>query len=157
MWKRGSRTYTEEEYLSEIREAQASCADLEVYVGADSQPFTEGTYIVVAVCLVTTNKTYHARCFYKPLALREPFMELYTRVYAEMDSSVSEALRIREAIPNLKLVIHLDVNSKPRGYTYRWSSGLVSIVKAFGFDRVEIKPNAWCASCVADKYTKRFQ
>jgi len=157
MWIRGSETYSEEDFLTEIGRGLRDTSKLDVVVGADSQPFANGTLIVVAVCFLSPDKRYHGRCFHKKLPMLRPFMDLYSRVYAEMEASISVGQSLMRLYPSCPITIHLDVNSHPRGYTYRWSSGLVSIVKGYGFDRVETKPNAWCASCVADKYTKRFQ
>ncbi len=154
-WIRGSDLYTEEHFLTEVGSYLRSGDLIEVVVGADSQPFKEGTFVVVAVCVLSNNTAHHGRCFHKSLPMLKPFMDLYTRLYTEFEATLEVANALKQAYPSMPIVIHLDVNSNERGYTHRWSKGLVSIAKGFGYERVEIKPNAWCASCIADKYTKK--
>ena len=60
-------------------------------------------------------------------------------------------------ISKANISIHLDVsNEHSTAKTGKFSRALVAMVRGYGYENVEVKPNAWCASKLADKHTKRI-
>ena len=92
----------------------------------------------------------------------EKFKNLYSRISYETQLSIQTANSLREYTSSmsndLNISIHLDVSSeKAKAKTSKYSNNLINLVKAYDFPNVEVKPNSWAASSVADKYTKGFQ
>ena len=77
---------------------------------------------------------------------------LRRRLMDEVQASVSLSLRIT-AQTGKKPVIHADLNPSEQFKSGKYARQLQNYVKGCGFD-VEIKPNAWASSGVADKHSK---
>lgn len=155
MWKTGSKTKIEYEGVLSFLEL-ASAYEHQIYVGTDSQPFFSGTFLVTAIVVLSSEPEYHSRYFYLEHENRPRHHSLYERVFQETILSLQVAEEIRQRCPSARVEVHLDVSPEDsRGGTSRYSRGLVSMVRGYGYP-VEVKPNSWCASKVADHHTKRL-
>ena len=135
--------------------------DHQIIIGTDSQPVANKTVVVVAVCILSDMEGFK-RTFYYGKERVEKFKNLYSRISYETQLSIQTANSLREYTSSmsndLNISIHLDVSSeKAKAKTSKYSNNLINLVKAYDFPNVEVKPNSWAASSVADKYTKGFQ
>ena len=156
MWKTGSKKKIEYDSIIQFLK-QASQHEHEIILGTDSQPFNSGTFLVSAIAVLSSEDTYHGRYFYKQYEERPIHHNLYDRIFSEAQITIELACKIREKIPNANISIHLDVSDeKSTAKTGKFSRSLVAMVRGYGYESVEVKPNSWCASQLADKYTKRI-
>lgn len=156
MWRRGTKKIIEYDCIIQFLK-EASQHEHEIILGTDSQPFNSGTFLVTAIVVLCNNQQYHCRYFYKEHGERPRHHSLYERIYSETDTTIQIASHIRELIPNANISIHLDISHESSSArTGRFSRSLVAMVRGYGYENVEIKPNAWCASKLADKHTKRI-
>ena len=82
---------------------------------------------------------------------------LYDRIYLETMASIETAQRLRAISEGLNITVHLDVSpSDSRNKTATLTPTMVNIVRGYGIINVEVKPESWGASSVADKYTKTW-
>ena len=135
--------------------------DHQIIVGADSQSNSKNSIIVVAVCIISDFPGFERVFFYKKRKVKK-FNSLYARISFEAKESIDIANQIRKYTDNtynsLNISIHLDVSScNAKAKTSNYSSSLISLVKAYDYPNVEIKPNSWAASSIADRYTKGFK
>jgi len=135
--------------------------DHQIIIGTDSQPVANKTVVVVAVCILSDMEGFK-RTFYYGKERVEKFKNLYSRISYETQLSIQTANSLREYTSSmsndLNISIHLDVSSeKAKAKTSKYSNNLINLVKAYDFPNVEVKPNSWAASSVADKYTKGFK
>lgn len=135
--------------------------DHQIIIGTDSQPVANKTVVVVAVCILSDMEGFK-RTFYYGKERVEKFKNLYSRISYETQLSIQTANNLREYTSSmsndLNISIHLDVSSeKAKAKTSKYSNNLINLVKAYDFPNVEVKPNSWAASSVADKYTKGFE
>jgi predicted RNase H-related nuclease YkuK (DUF458 family) len=156
MWRRGSKKIIEYDCMIQFLK-EASQYEHEIILGTDSQPFNSGTFLASAIVVLCDNKQYHCRYFYHQHEDRPRHHSLYERIYSEVNTTLQIASGIREMIPEANISIHLDVNNEnSNSRTGRFSRSLVAMVRGYGYENVEIKPNAWCASKLADRHTKRI-
>ena len=156
MWRKATKeNITFDEVMAFLKEA--SRHEHEIILGTDSQPFNTGTFLVTAIVVICKDQQYHCRYFYKEHSKRPIHHNLYERMYSEVQHTLDVASELKENITDVNMSIHLDVSSEITNHkTARFSRSLVAMVKGYGYERVEIKPNAWCASKLADRYTKRI-
>jgi len=156
MWKTGTKKIIEYDSIVQFLK-ESSRYGHEIILGTDSQPFNTGTFLVSAIAVLSDNKEYHCRYFYTEHRKRPIHHNLYERIFCETQTTIDLACSIREIIPHANISIHLDVSNENTSHrTGRFSRSLVAMVRGYGYDSVEVKPNAWCASKLADKYTKRI-
>ena len=74
-------------------------------------------------------------------------------VMMELAGELEEEVRYKEMKKNTLLSIHVDAGWSDKGKTKELIPGLVGWIKACGFD-VEVKPNSFCASSIADRISK---
>ena len=132
--------------------------DHQIIVGTDSQPVGNKTIVVIAICILSDMEGFK-RTFYYGKEKVERFKNLYSRINYETQASIDTANELRNYTlsmsENLNISIHLDVSSeKSKTKTSKYSTTLINLVKAYDYPNVEVKPNSWAASSVADKYTK---
>lgn len=135
--------------------------DHQVIIGTDSQPVGNKTVVVIAICILSDLEGFQ-RTFYYGKKRVEKFKDLYSRISYETQMSIDTANLLRDYTSsmnnNLNISIHLDVSSdKSKTKTSKYSNGLINLVKAYDYPNVEVKPNSWAASSVADKYTKGYK
>lgn len=156
MWRTGTKKIIEYDCIIEFLK-KASQHEHEIVLGTDSQPFNSGTFLVSVIAIICNHAEYHCRYFYQQHEERPRHHSLYERIFFEAQTTIDLACSIREALPHTNISIHLDVSGEESSnQTGRFSRSLVAMVRGYGYDSVEIKPNAWCASKIADKYTKRI-
>tara|TARA_B000000609_G_C24142052_1_gene331866 strand:+ start:231 stop:704 length:474 start_codon:yes stop_codon:yes gene_type:complete len=155
-WKRADSEETSwEEIKSILRDLSHS--NYKIVVGSDSQPFRCGIVVVTAICIIS-DSVHHRRYFYqRRKEVSSNRMSLYERLYSETMASIKVADEIKDCISSASIEIHLDVSPESsRHQTSRYASAMTSLVRGFAYSEVEIKPNSWGASSVADKYTKNW-
>ena len=156
MWRTGTKKKIEYDCIIEFLK-QATQHEHEIVLGTDSQPFNSGTFLVSVIAVLCNNQEYHCRYFYLEHKERPRHHNLYDRIFSEAQSTIEIACQITDTIPHANISIHLDVSSEKTSHkTGRFSRSLFAMVRGYGYDSVEIKPNAWCASKLADKHTKRI-
>ncbi len=132
--------------------------DHNISIGTDSQNITGNTVVAVAICILSDMPDFD-RTFYYGREKINQFKNLYSRISYETQLSIHTANSLRNYTQsmqnNLNISIHLDVSSETaKNKTSKFSNGLISLVRAYDYPHVEVKPNSWAASSVADKYTK---
>ncbi|GAB7387226.1 ribonuclease H-like YkuK family protein [Bacillaceae bacterium] len=144
-----------QEMLAYIREyiTEDQRADYKVIIGTDSQTSEKETIFVTAVIIQRIGKG--ARFFYRRKRQRA-FSELTHRIYKETELSlqVMESLQRSGAsaiFGQWPVEVHLDVGQK--GETRKLIQDIVGWVSSVGYT-AKIKPHAYGASAVADRYTK---
>jgi predicted RNase H-related nuclease YkuK (DUF458 family) len=75
------------------------------------------------------------------------------RLTEEVSKSIEIGMAIGEQVPNVKLELHLDINSDRRQTSAKMLDSMTGWVKAIGFD-YKVKPYAWASSTIADIHTK---
>lgn len=129
----------------------------EIYVGCDSQEVGKQVNYVTTICMYNIGKGAHVihRKETEPRP-KSSFGEgkkksMFPRLWAEVTKSIEVAEAIKDI--GIRLVVHVDYNSKPtEASSYLYESG-IGYAKAMGFD-AEGKPYAVAASCAADNYCR---
>lgn len=122
-----------------------------LYIGTDSKNTTRTKFSTVIVAYtpgrggVVIKRQYHER---KIEALGE-------RLVKEAWYSVQTALEAATLLPDdVRIEIHLDVNANAIHKSERHLNAMVGLVVGQGF-AYRVKPDAWCATCIADRVVKR--
>ena len=155
MWRNGRGDKVSfEEVLSFLKQAYRTSR---VIIGTDSQPFNQGSYSVSAIAILSEDRRFHGRYFILEHDELTRHHNLFDRLCHETSLTLSLVERVKAHIPACSLEVHLDVSApeKRKAKTSRWASTLVSMVRGYGITEVEVKPNSWCASKLADAYTKK--
>jgi len=125
-------------------------SDCEIYVGADSNP--SRIPIVVATSIAIIKKKDFAKYFYiKSTPWNKSVPKLHERLQYEVMVACCVANKIREALPNRKIIVHADINSDTKTASGKYAIQLKNYIVGFGFTAI-IKPMSWAASCIADKH-----
>ena len=79
------------------------------------------------------------------------------RLMKEAWYSVQLAMEVAELVPleAAAIEVHLDVSGNAVNKSASFSSAMIGFVSSQGF-ACRIKPDAWCATCLADKVIKRL-
>jgi len=124
----------------------------EVFVGSDSQLSSGWWIFASAICLYWPGKG--GRYFFKrDKRCRSTYSCLEERLLSEVHNSVIVADQIRQNKPELRIHVHADIASSPRGRSNKVAKLAQSYISGMGFSAA-IKPDAWAAATVADKLTK---
>lgn len=138
-----------------IRDIKDRKNDFKFYVGADSQMYFDHIVFVVTICF--HNKFKGAGAYYiKKRVPRKEYESLRARMSKELFLALETAVGLQEklSLKPSEITVHLDIGSNPnKNKTHIFHKEFVGIVKAQGFE-VEIKPNSWASSEVADWFTK---
>lgn len=129
-------------------------ATYRIVIGTDSQTNGKGTQFVTAFIMHRVGKG--ARFFFQRSKLHRPVHYLQDRIYKETELSLNlmEELKgcgITDLLSEWPIEIHLDIGKE--GETRKLIQEVVGWVTAVGYV-VRIKPDAYGASSVADKFTK---
>jgi predicted RNase H-related nuclease YkuK (DUF458 family) len=133
--------------------AMNSAGDMEriVHIGTDAQKHGKKTDFVTAVVIL--NPGHGGVAFYAKERM-EHVNSLQYKLFTEVGFSLEIALALCESGVNPEAIdVHVDANTN-----LKWESGpfhqrLAGMVVAHGFNAV-LKPDAWCASHVADHAVK---
>jgi predicted RNase H-related nuclease YkuK (DUF458 family) len=123
--------------------------DVDVHVGTDSKNRGGSTYFVTVVAI--PRPLGGGRVLY--------FSERQPRMYSLAQRLMHEAqlsVEIAELVDNIvaqDVVIHIDANEDTRHRSAQYAHSLAGMGLGSGF-QVRLKPEAWCASHVADHVVK---
>ncbi|MCK4259964.1 MAG: ribonuclease H-like YkuK family protein [Halanaerobiales bacterium] len=134
---------------------EAPDLEYQLIVGCDSQTREENVCFVTAVVIYRLGKGGR---FYYLKEYEKINRSIRQRIFYETAKSLEVASEITRKLSeddncewNLQIEIHLDVGQK--GKTRELIKEVVGIVVGNGYD-ARIKPDSYCASKVADRYTK---
>jgi uncharacterized protein len=123
----------------------------EVHVGSDSQQNKRKTEFVTVVAVISPSKG--GRVFYCQESVPR-IRSLRERLMREVWMSVELGLQLGRFVPEeCDLTVHIDANPNVNFKSSQYVKELVSMVVGNGFSAV-LKPQAWCASHVADHAVK---
>lgn len=120
-----------------------------VHVGTDSQEYGYHTNFVTVVAVVDPG------CGGRVLYQRERsprVPSLAHKLFREAELSLVAAVLINEHVAH-DIVVHVDANEDARHRSSKYVRALAGMVVGHGFE-VRVKPNAWCATHVADYLVK---
>jgi len=130
-----------------------------ISIGTDSQ--VQGMYVIFVTAIIVHRVGKGAIYFYDKKIVNKKF-SLADRLFTEALYSIEMAhdlindIKMRQYVFNdngiTNLEIHVDAGQN--GETKNIVNSIVGMVKGSGFN-VKIKPELYCASTVADKYTRR--
>jgi len=125
-----------------------------VHIGTDAQKSAERMEYVTVACVLNPGKG--GRVFYTRRHQRKN-ISLFEKLSTETWLSLDLAIRMNEQIqlPDLheQIWVHVDANPDERFDSSDYVKQLAGMVAGSGFP-VLVKPNAWCASHVADYAVK---
>ena len=120
-------------------------ADRVIHIGTDSKHRGEFTDFVTAVVVLEPGRG--GRAFYQKVRL--PRMEaLVRRLLHEAQLSIEVAECVDSALPQ-SVVLHMDANRGREHRSAAYAKMLAGLGMGCGF-QVLLKPDAWCATNVAD-------
>ncbi len=127
-------------------------SQFKLIVGTDSQMYEEICYVTAIVVL----RVGKGGRFYYAREQERVKLSLKERIFLEASKSLETAANLtdfltRVGISDLEIEIHLDVGEKGKSSEIIWE--VVGMVTGSGFT-AKVKPEAYGASKVADKYTK---
>ena len=123
--------------------------ELVVHVGTDSQHCGYHTNFVTVVAIV--HPGWGGRVFYRRDRLPRT-KSLAHKLFQEAELSVGAARALADTIAH-DIVVHVDANEDLRHRSSRYVRALAGMVIGHGF-QVRVKPEAWCATHVADYLVK---
>jgi len=125
-----------------------------VHIGTDAQKSSKRMEFVTVACVLNPGKG--GRVFYTRRFDRKN-ISLYEKLSTETWLSLDLAIRMNEAFgleaSREKIWVHVDANPDKRYDSSNYVKQLAGMVAGSGFP-VLVKPNAWCASHVADYAVK---
>lgn len=132
-----------------VRELVGDEDDRVIHIGTDSQPYGKHTDFVTVICVLNPGKG--GRVFYRRERVKRTH-SLAHKLFREAELSIGVAQTLSEFFAQ-DLVVHVDANEDPRHRSSNYVQALAGMVVGHGF-KVELKPNSWCASHVADHVVK---
>lgn len=120
-----------------------------VHVGTDSKPRSGRTDFVTVVAVVDPGRG--GRVFYRRQRHRRAHA-LADRLFLETQFSLEVAVELARHLVQ-DIVVHVDANQDARHRSSRYVHALAGMVVGYGF-QVLVKPDAWCATHVADFVVK---
>ena len=134
--------------IAELR-TLASHGTRELHIGTDAKHRGGHTDFVTVIAIL--KPAYGGRVFYR--GERTPrSRSLAHQLFREVELSLQTANAVADAI-GLPITIHVDANEDHRHRSSRYVQALAGMVSGYGFD-VRVKPEAWCATHVADFVVK---
>ncbi len=122
-----------------------------VYIGTDSKNTTRTKFSTVLVAYTPGR----GGSVLQRVTVERKIETLGERLWREAWLSVQLALEVSQLLPQqLDIEIHLDINHNERHKSYQHLHTIVGMVSGQGF-AYRVKPDAWCATCIADRVVKR--
>jgi predicted RNase H-related nuclease YkuK (DUF458 family) len=121
--------------------------DFEVFVGTDSQVYSDHTKYVTAVCMYNGDRGAHV--VYSRDRIYRDERELFNRLWEEAEATINVAGELSEEIGIGNVVMHFDINPSEEYRSNIAHEAAVGLAKSSGFS-FDVKPRAWAASCAAD-------
>lgn len=130
--------------LHELRE-RVGDDEVVLHVGTDSKHRGNASDFITVVAVLSPGRG--GRAYYR--RDRTPrARSLAEKLIHEAQLSIDVALELSAAMPQ-DIVLHIDANEDERHRSSRYARMLAGMALGNGFE-VRLKPNAWCASSVAD-------
>lgn len=124
----------------------------EVFVGSDSQLNNDSWVCASIICLYRPGNG--GKFFVlRDIKSKGTYSCLEDRLLSEVYSSIDVAAQIRKICPNLKIHVHADVASSPKSKSNKVAKLVESYISGMGFT-AGIKPDAWAAAAIADRFTR---
>lgn len=124
----------------------------EIIVGADSQLKSRGTYFALVISVIRPG---HGGTFFYHKFQERHYASLQQRIFQEAMYAVGLATEVRQYLRDHQLDtpvrLHFDIGTK--GPTRKFIQSLLALAETNHF-RAEIKPNSFCASTIADRFTR---
>lgn len=139
--------------FSNIEQTVSSTAGTyEIIVGADSKLRNRGTSFAIVITLIRHGRG--GKFFYHTFQERH-YSSLQQRIFQEAFYAVGLACELRHYLRerNIDIPISLHFDIGKNGPTRKFIQSLLSLARTNHF-RAEIKPYAYCASTIADKFTR---
>lgn len=121
------------------------------YIGTDSQVKNKEKKVVYATCIVLYHINKGGRIFVSRRKSKI-LSSLKERLSTETWRSIEVALALQNETKS-DIIIHIDVNKSNKHKSGEHHQELASMVTSQGF-KVEIKPDAWTSSSVADRFCR---
>lgn len=126
----------------------------QIYIGTDSQIVKKEKIVKYASVVVIHKKGKGGRVFIK--RIKDPFVDIKLRQRLNQEAwySLETAFFLTSFLPKeVEIVVHVDLNKSKKYKSAAYVQEIVGLISGQGF-KVEVKPDSWCASSVADKFTK---
>lgn len=120
-----------------------------IHIGTDAQHHGYHTDFVSVVAVLNPGKG--GRVFYKRERAKR-MDSLAQKLFREAQLSLDVAILLAEVVPQ-DITVHIDANEDLRHKSSNYVQALAGMVVGHGF-KVEVKPNSWCATHVADRVVK---
>lgn len=134
--------------IGTLREWQRTSSG-QLHLGTDSKNRGTRTHFVTALAVLSNGRG--GQVIYRSIVT--PRMHsLAQRLIHEATLSVEVATELYQAL-DLDIVIHIDANEDLRHRSAKYARSLAGMGLGSGFE-VRLKPDAWCASHVADHVVK---
>lgn len=145
----GNRVDLKKEILNYVN----SDHQYEIFLGTDSQLHRDQYRVVYATVVVIYKKGKGGRYFLCKQS-GQVLNSLRERLIRETWVSIELAFDILEFLPkNVELQIHIDSNGSRKFKSGNYTEELIGMVTSQGI-KCRIKPEAWAAQSVADRFSK---
>jgi len=129
--------------------ARYSQGQRKLFIGTDSKTVQHTKFSTVLV----SYSPGHGGVLLKRSRRELKIASLQERLWKEAWYSVQLGLEITGRLRRAQIEIHLDVNCDERHRSGVYAPALVGLVTSQGF-AYRIKPEAWCATCIADRLVR---
>ena len=130
-----------------VRDYTGDDSEFEVYVGTDSQVYSDHTKFVTAICMYDGDRGAHV--IYHSDKIYRSERELFNRLWEEAQATMEVAGRLSERLGHSRVITHFDINPSEKFRSNVAHKAAVGLAESAGF-RFSVKPEAWAATCAAD-------
>lgn len=125
-----------------------------IYIGSDSYVQKQNCIFCCVIVLHGAEGQSGGRYYYHRFTINKSnFPTMTSRITHEVQKSIEVGMAIGEECPDVKVELHLDINSDKRMSSQKMAESMTGWVKAVGFD-YKLKPYSWASSKIADIHTK---
>lgn len=128
-------------------------SEYEIYIGTDSKVKKKDKRVIYATCIILYKKGRGGKILIAKERKQLP-NSLRERLAIEVWKSIETSIALSKYLPGVQIVVHVDVNQSQKYKSGDFCQELVSMVVGQGFKCV-VKPDAWAAQSVADKFSKK--
>ncbi len=122
-----------------------------IYIGTDSKNTNVSKFSTV----IAVYNPGRGGILFKRVFCERKIVSLRERLWKEAWYSVEMGLVVADLVSDsVKIEIHLDVNSNRKHKSAQYAQLVIGLVTGQGF-ACRIKPDAWCATCIADKVIRQ--
>jgi predicted RNase H-related nuclease YkuK (DUF458 family) len=150
------KKFTNEEIMQKVVSASTDGEnEYQIIIGTDSNANGRQYKFVTVLALYNVGKgaDYYYLASYEPRATFRGNNHKM-RLFQEVAKSIEAADLIRDTTGITVTEVHVDASPKELNeFSSEFSDQLKGYVIASGYT-VKIKPDSWCANCVADKHSK---